>query len=67
MVVGLKEYEQDASEEEKELIDSSNAALKFAVENYWNFNKIEGIMPLSEAKKYASENKNTHCYMTIDL
>ncbi|MBN4065926.1 hypothetical protein JYT51_01175 [Candidatus Amoebophilus asiaticus] len=53
LVVGLKEYEQDASEEEKELIDSSNAALKFAVENYWNFNKIEGIMPLSEAKKYA--------------
>lgn len=67
MIVALKEYPKKASEEMKLLIDSSNASLKFAMQNYWTFSEVVEFMPISEAKDFIKENKESHSYVAIEL
>lgn len=67
MIIALKEYPKKATEEMKLLIDSSNASLKFAMENYWTFNEVVDFMPLSEAKDFVKDNKDSHSYLAIEL
>ena len=57
LIIGLNEYPECADEEVKAIIDSANAALKFAVYNYWDFTEVVDCMPLSEAKEKAKKEK----------
>jgi hypothetical protein len=67
LVIALRPYPKKADDGEKNLIDSCNLALKYAVEKYWTFSAIEGAMPFEEAKDFVKAHKDTHCYMTIDI
>jgi hypothetical protein len=47
------------------MVDSVNASLRFAMENYWQFSEVANYMPISEAKEFIKKNKE-YCYITID-
>lgn len=66
VIVALREYPKNVKADEKAMIDSVNTSLKFAIENYWNFNSVADYMPLSKAKDFVKKNKKTHCFITID-
>ena len=65
-IVALQEYPKKADKSDKMMVDSLNAALKFAINNYWTFNKVSKYMPISEAKTFVKKNKD-YCYITIDV
>lgn len=67
IIIALKEYPKKADEDEKILIDSSNSMLIYAMKNYWTFNEVGDVMPISEAKKMVEKNSDTYCYVYIDL
>lgn len=63
-IVALKEYPKKASDDEKMMVDSANAALRFAMENYWDFNEVVDFMPLEEAEDFVKDNEG-YCYVAI--
>tara|TARA_B100000508_G_scaffold141012_1_gene145054 strand:+ start:9618 stop:10496 length:879 start_codon:yes stop_codon:yes gene_type:complete len=66
IIVAYQDYPEDADDEKKALVDSTNKALEFAMKNFWDFNEIHDFMTLDDAKAYIEANDG-FCYITIDI
>lgn len=65
IIIALAEYPKKASDWEKEKIDIANESLKEAVEKYWSFSEIKGVLTRSEARKALKEDRSLS-YITIE-